>query len=89
MAPVTFGSLVRGPAMSSLSRPLSPSAPLILRKNGGEYAENSADNRRKTCAGCRRVELYSRARPSGNCPYPDTHRCINSRYRMKSKKVKR
>ena len=34
MAPVTFGSLVRGPAMSSLSRPLSPSAPLILRKNG-------------------------------------------------------
>lgn len=34
MAPVTFGSLVRGPAMSSLPRPLSPSAPLILRKNG-------------------------------------------------------
>ena len=34
MAAVTFGSLVRGPAMSSLSRPLSPSAPLILRKNG-------------------------------------------------------
>lgn len=34
MAPVTFGSLVRGPAMSPLSMPLSPSAPLILRKNG-------------------------------------------------------